>query len=403
MKPEYFVFVGYLLLGLMSAPAQNSPFPPEEVARIQQGVRDLYNMEYERAAENFQAMIRESPDDLAGYAYLARTIWIKELAGTQELSIDRFAASDFFEEQPKFSPKVDPAVEDRFRKINDEAITRAKARLEKNPRDRAALFLRGLAYQNLSSFETSLKRSWRKAMGSGRNAASDHARLLRIDPSFHDAKLSLGAKDHVLGSLPLGWKLILGVIGYTGDRERGRQTLEFVARNGTLLADDARILLILIHTRQKDYQKAYDYLAELQQKYQQNYLIRLDMGGMELLMNRPARAIAIYGEVLRRRNTGERNYSGLELAFLCNRLGVAFRQAGDLEGAVGWFRKALAENGRSSRSTTVARLELGKTFDLMGRRVEAVEQYQAVLIAEDVAGSRLEARSFLKTSFQPRR
>jgi tetratricopeptide (TPR) repeat protein len=227
--------------------------------------------------------------------------------------------------------------------------------------------------------------------------------LLRIDPSFHDAKLSLGAKDHVLGSLPLGWKLILGVIGYTGDRERGRQTLEFVARNGTLLADDARILLILIHTRQKDYQKAYDYLAELQQKYQQNYLIRLDMGGMELLMNRPARAIAIYGEVLRRRNTGERNYSGLELAFLCNRLGVAFRQAGDLEGAVGWFRKALAENGRSSRSTTVARLELGKTFDLMGRRVEAVEQYQAVLIAEDVAGSRLEARSFLKTSFQPRR
>jgi tetratricopeptide (TPR) repeat protein len=399
-KPWCWVFAAWLLSGMIPARPQNSPFPPEQVARIQRGVRDLYSMEYERAAETFEAMIREAPDDPMGYAYLARTYWIQELAGTQELSIDRFAASDFFEEQPKFRPKVDPAMEDRFRKINDQAIERAKVRLEKNSHDRAALFLRGLAYQNLSSFETSLKRSWRKAMGSGRNAANDHARLLRIDPSFHDAKLSLGAKDNVLGSLPLGWKLILGVIGYSGDRERGRQTLEFVAKNATLVADDARILLILIHTRQKEYQKAYDYLAELQQKYPQNYLVRLDMGGMELLMNRPERAIAIYGEILRRRNTGERNYAGLELAFLYNRLGVAFRQARDLDGAAGWFRKALDENGRSSRSTTVAQLELGKTFDLMDRRADALKQYGAVIAEEDVAGSRLEAQSFLKRPYR---
>lgn len=380
--------------------AQNNAFPPAQLERIKQGVNDIYNMEYKRAAENFQSMIREAPDDPAGYAYLARTYWIQELAATQELSIDRFAASDFFEEQPKFRPKVDPAVEERFRKVNDQAIQRATVRLGRNSKDCAALYLRGLAYQNLSSFETSLKRSWRKAMGAGRRATNDHARLLRLDPSFDDAKLSLGAKDHVLGSLSVGWKLIFGIIGYTGDRERGRQTLEDVAENGVLAADDARILLILIHTRQKNYQKAFDYLAELQQKYQQNYLVRLDMGGMELLMNRPERAIAIYGEILRRRNTGERNYAELELAFLCNRLGVAFRQAGDLESAVGWFRKALHEDERSSRSTTVARLELGKTFDLMGRRSEAVEQYQAVLAADDVAGSKLEAGSLLKTSFR---
>lgn len=147
-----------LAAGCLLPAAYGQLFPPDRLARIQQGLRDIYNMEYKRAAENFQGLIAEAPDDPAGYAYLASTYWIQELSAKQELSIDRFAASDFFSEAPKYVPKVDPAVEQRFRQMSEQAVEKARARIDRNADDRAALFLLGLAYQNLASFEASLKR-----------------------------------------------------------------------------------------------------------------------------------------------------------------------------------------------------------------------------------------------------
>src|SRR6185436_8941702 len=88
-------------------------FPPPQLARIREGLRDIYSLEYDRAEKNFQRMIEEAPDDPVGYAYLASTYWVRELGAKQELSIDRFAASDFFSEAPKHSVHVDPAVETR--------------------------------------------------------------------------------------------------------------------------------------------------------------------------------------------------------------------------------------------------------------------------------------------------
>ena len=58
--------------------------------------------------------------------YLAKTYWLQELVSKQELSIDRFAASDFFAETVKYKPKVDPTVEQRFRQANDLASPKAE-------------------------------------------------------------------------------------------------------------------------------------------------------------------------------------------------------------------------------------------------------------------------------------
>lgn len=383
-----------------AAVAQVTLFPPGQLTRIQQGIRDIYNMEYSRAAENFQSMIQNAPEDPAGYAYLAMTYWIEELSAKQELSIERFASSDFFEENPKYRPKVDPAAEERFRRINRQAVEKAWARIGKNPDDRAALFLHGLAYQNLASFETSLKRNWWPAFRAGDRTYSDHKKLLRMEPELQDARLSVGAYDYVAGSLPWHIKLVAMLLGKWGNKERGRKQLETVAEKGVLAADDARILLILIYTREKNYPKALQYLSELHRKYPQNYLVHLDMGGIALLMEEPDRAIGIYQEILQNRDEGKRKYSELERALLYNRLGVAFRHKGELEASIAWFQKALQADELSKRATTVAHLELGKTLDLMGRREDALRNYQIVASAEDIAGTRAEAQGLLRTRYR---
>ncbi|MBI3667614.1 MAG: hypothetical protein HY236_15530 [Acidobacteria bacterium] len=122
---------------------------------------------------------------------------------------------------------------------------------------------------------------------------------------------------------------------------------------------------------------------------------------MALLMKQPGAAIEIYQDILRKHEAGAGKYAEIERASLYNRLGVAFRQEGDLDASFEWFGKALAEPGASARATTVARLELGKTLDVMGRRERAREQYQVVAMAGDIAGSRREAQALLRRPFRP--
>ncbi len=380
--------------------AQTPLFPPDRLAAIQQGLRDLYDMQYDQAEETFQTMIREAPDDPAGYAYLAMTYWVRELSGKQELSLDRFASSDFFSENPKFRPAVDPRVEQRFREVNRQAIDKARLRLQASPGDRAALFLRGLAYQNLAAFETGLKRNWWGAFRAGTKTFRDHKELLRRDPEFHDARLSVGVYEYVAGSLNWSLKWLAFFLGHYGSKEEGKRQLRLAAEKGTLTADDASTILILIYTREKRYSPALELLERLREKYPRNFLVPLDMAGIALRTRETDKAIEIYRQMLGELETGPSRYLGLERASLFNGLGVAFRQKGETATAEDWFAKALGETGASLRTTVIARLELAKTYDLLGRRDDAVKLYQAVQQAEDFAGSRLEAERLLRRAFR---
>jgi tetratricopeptide (TPR) repeat protein len=380
--------------------AGTAVFPPEKLARIRQGIHAIYQMDYAGAAKNFQTMIREAPDDPAGYAYLAMTYWVEELSGKQELSIDRFASSDFFTEAPNYRPTVNPEVERKFREVNQQAIEKAQRRLQSNPRDQETLYVHGLAWQNLASFESALKRNWWPSVRAGAKTFRDHRELLRRDPEFHDARLAIGVYEYVAGSLGWSVKWLAFLLGYHGSKTEGKRQLRLAVEKGTLAADDARLILILIDTREKNYQAAFDHLAELKGKYPRNYLVPLDMGGMALLMKQPGKAVSIYREMLDALDRRPSRYTGLEKPLLYNRMGFALRQEGELAAAAGWFDKSLEESDPAARTATVARLELGKTLDLLGRRGEALNLYQAVLQAGDFAGSRTEAQQLLRRPFK---
>ena len=368
-------------------------FPPQQLARIQQGIRDIYALRLAQAQQTFQNMIRESPDDPAGYAYLAMSYWIEELSSTQELSIDRFAASDFFSETPKTTPVVNPEREARFRQASRQAIEKARRRLARNTSDRAALFLLGLAYQNEASFEGTLKRSWWQAFRMGVKTYNYHDQLLRRDPNFHDARLTIGAYNYVAASLKRSIRWIAILMGHVGSKERGKADLEMAAAKGVLVSDDARVTLTLIYAREKNFPKALEYLEQLHKRYPQNYLIHLDMAGMTLLMKQHDRAVAIYQDVLKQQPRIER-------AIVYNRIGVALREKDDHPAAVSWFSRSLGDANASARSKTIARLELAKTLDLMSQRDEAIKSYRMVAEAPDVAGSRMEAERLLQQPYR---
>ena len=389
------------LLAVMPAAAATPLFPPETVARIRQGLDQVYNLDHDAAIKNYQAMIRDSPEDPAGYVYLAKVYWLQELMTKQELSIDRFAASDFFAETPRYQPQVDPEAERRFFEMNEQAIEKARLRLDQNPNDLAAQYLLGLAYQNEASFEASLKRSWWASFRAGSKTFRYHRALLRQDPSLYDAYLSIGVFDYVTGRLGWSVKWLAYVLGYRGSKERGKEEIRLAAEKGNIASDDARVVLTLIHTRERNFQAAFDELSILLKRFPRNYLVHLDMGGIALLMDRPEAAIVIYQDVFRKVMAREPKYRELGESGISNRLGVAYRHKRDFAASTQWFARALKANDRTNLSQVVSRLELGKSYDLMGRRNEALAEYRSALQLEDFAGSRQEARDLISKPYRP--
>ncbi|MBL8230284.1 MAG: hypothetical protein JNL98_17475, partial [Bryobacterales bacterium] len=334
----------------MVAHAQILPQPV--LQNLRAGIREVYNLDHDAAIRRFERMTQEQPRDPAGYAYLAWATWLKELAKLQELSIDRFADSDFFSNKQRPMPGLNEQTGVRIREWNSKAQELALERWRANSIDQGALFLLGFAYQTSASIEVSLRRSWYSAFREGSKTFRYHRELLKLNSEAHDARLANGVYLYVAGSLRWVEKAVAIFIGYYGNRERGKQELEIAASKAQLAGDDARIILALIYAREQRFDAALRHIGDLASRYPSNHLLRLEQSGLHLRRRDFDAAIRTYQDLLTAATR-------VEKSLVYNRLGVAHREKGDFVQATGWFARVLADRDASARSGTIARLELG--------------------------------------------
>ena len=382
--------------------AQKSPLAPDRLAKVRAALDAIYRLDYGTAKARCQDMIREWPEDPVGYVYLARVHWQELLLEERALTVTRFTQPDFFSETPKYKAVMDREAEQRFRAAADTAIDKARKFANGRPKDPAALFLLGAAYQNEATFQISLNNAWLAAARAGNRSYHAHRDLAALDAGYADARLVTGVYNFTVGSLPWKIKWLSVLLGYQGSVARGREELEMTAAKGLIVADDARAMLALIYAREKKYGEALRRLDELRERYPENYLTHLDMAGLEIRRGRPVDAVKLLKEVLAKIDARTGSYARLEPPIVYNQLGVAYRAAGDLTSSETWLRRSLSATSAAPRSKTIAHLELGKTLDQMGRRSEALEQYGQVRKAADYAGSHREAARYLSQPYQPR-
>src|SRR4030095_11562130 len=135
-----------------------------------------------------------------------------------------------------------------------------------------------------ASFEEAVERRHYAALKDGNDAVNRHREVLKLDPTYVDAQLTIGLYEYVVGSLPLPIKLLAGIGGFRGSKKRGLTLLEEVARDGRWSKDDAKTLLMLLYTREKRYADVVKITRELGEKYPRNFLYRLfSAGGLGLL------------------------------------------------------------------------------------------------------------------------
>ncbi len=257
-----------MLLGVTAVNAQQ---PTRLDSLRAEGYSALFNLDYERARRLFAQMNELEPDHPAGAQCMAASLWLQQLNESWELKATLYSDKTY----AQGNAKVDARRSEEFRIWIRRAKQLSKSRLQKDRNDKEALYFLGAAEGLESAFSAAVERRFMAALRSGSNSVEHHRSVLKIDPEFHDADLTIGLYNYIVGSLPLPVKLMVSTMGVRGSKKRGLEILERVTREGKWARDVARVLLIDLYKREKKWRESVQVSRELADKYPRNYLFRL--------------------------------------------------------------------------------------------------------------------------------
>jgi tetratricopeptide (TPR) repeat protein len=264
-------FFSCLFVLLLSAPlvsAQQPWLTEAERARFEElrrsGLDALYNIDYDKAQRDFKEIVKLYPNHPGGYQLLAARVWIKTLYESRRLQASLYSSESFYSTG---DDKVDPKIVTEFRNYTREAKRLAEVKLKQEPKNIEALDFLANTEGLKAAFEEGVERRHFAALRDGNDAVNHHREVLKLDPKYIDAQITIGLYEYVVGSLPLPVKLLAGATGYRGSKKRGLKLLEQVAQEGTWAKDDAKSVLIVLYTREKRFAEKVKLSRELSEKF----------------------------------------------------------------------------------------------------------------------------------------
>src|SRR5690242_17840423 len=282
MQAKYSILVFLFLLSsfpFVSALAQSpddkkkTPAVDPRLELLQEGSEAIFNLEYDTARQRFREMGRLYPDDPTAPEMLATTLWLEALNDARRLQSAIYSTQSFYA-GPEDKP--DPSLVRDFRDLTRQATQLAKARLQRNPRDPQTLYVLGGIESLRAAFAATVERRFMAALRAGSDSIDTERDVIKLDPNFHDAELTIGMYDYIVGTLPLSIRILASIGGLRGSKRRGIQTLERVAKQGQGARDDAKVLLIAIYKKEKRFPEALALSRELHERYPRNYLFSLE-------------------------------------------------------------------------------------------------------------------------------
>jgi tetratricopeptide (TPR) repeat protein len=373
------------------------------------GVEALYNLDYDKAQKDFKEIAWLYPNHPAGPQLLAARVWIKTLYESRRLQASLYSSESFYSSG---EDKVDPKIIAEFRNLTREAKRLAEARLKPNPKDVEALYWLGAIEGLKASFEEAVERRHFAALRDGNDSVDHHREVMRLDPNFIDAGITVGLYEYVVGSLPLPIKVVAGVTGFRGSKKKGLALIERVATEGDWAHDDARTLLIVLYTREKRYADALGHARALSAKYPRNYLYRLEAAdalvsqaeversnkNTEAAVKAEREAFAIFDDLLHDRSVRDTVSRALDLVHF--KYGEVLLTAGEGERAAKEFLAATKVERAEAALVTMAHLYAARAFDLAGKRDDALAQYREVLTRPDIYAAHDEAKKGLRQPYK---
>jgi tetratricopeptide (TPR) repeat protein len=339
----------------------------------------LYNLDFITAQRGYETLTHDYPDNPDYWNALASSVWLKITFDQQKLDLESFSSYGKFGTRDS-KDTVNPADEKRLRDTVTTALSKSEVILKKNPMDVRGLYAKGISNAMLASFDATVKRSYLTAHSEAKAARDLHERVVKLDPTFYDARLSIGAYDYVVGAAPWLVKVLIGVVGIHGNgKEAGIEELETAATKGTRVATDAKMVLAVVYARERRYDQAVELWTNLHMKYPRNFLFELAEGSIYGKMGKFDQAVRVYEEVLAKVQGKKDGYDRLRQAKVYFALGRTQIDGQEFEKSIESFTHVVSARDATPNEKGGAYLWLGKLYDSKKDRPKALQQYEAIL------------------------
>lgn len=386
-----------LLISVLAAAAAALPGLEPETAR---GFDHFYNLEFDESVTIFRRLIAQKPNEPSLHNHLAQALLYRELLKGGALETELVTGGNAFLRRAKMNPSKEDEAE--FGRAIGEAMRLSQEALAKQPDDIAAHYSLGVAHGLRGNYNFLVRKAWFEALRDATQCRKLHNRVTDLDASLVDARMTQGVHDYIIGSLSWSYRAMGFLVGFRGDREQGIKTVERVWREGKLNRADAGILLATVYRRERRPADAVRVVEALAKEFPRNYLFWFELGQMYSDLGEKEKALAAIGEVEKlKQRTNTRALAALPLEkVLYFRATVQFWYR-DFEEAAANFQRVTAKAGDLDLNTGVtAWMRLGQTFDLLGKRPEAVEAYRRAVEYAPGSDRAKESAGYLRTPYR---
>jgi tetratricopeptide (TPR) repeat protein len=340
---------------------------------VREGMNHFYNLDYDGAISRFDKVIAEHPNEPMAYAFdlvatIFRELYHQDLLDTTYYAHDSFLTTGRKVDIPGASRE---RIEFLCNKVND----LSDERIKKNPNDANAYFARGYARGLHAAFITLADHSFVGAARQGLAARGDSEAALKIDPNYYDANMAIGIQQFAVASLPRLVRMVVGIAGVGGNKEKGLDLLKIAASKGVVTSVEARTTLSLFLRHDARYPEALAVQHGLATEFPHDYLFRLEEANLAKDEGNGPLAISTYKTVL-----GDAKKPGY---FVDPRLQMAWfgladteRGQGDIEHAAEHYLEASNQPNCSDWLRKRAQLNAGQMLDLLHKRSEAMAEYR---------------------------
>jgi tetratricopeptide (TPR) repeat protein len=318
-------------------------------------------------------VLKAHPQDPMAYGYVQMATVFRELYHQDLLDTTYYAHDSFL--TSKRNVPVPAATRQRIEFLTDTGIRLADDRIRANPNDKDAYFARGYLRGIHAAFITLVDHAFVAAARQGYASRNDSEQVLKLDPQYADAKMAIGIQQFAVASLPRWVRMLVGIVGVGGNKEKGLEMLREAAAHGVITSVESRTVMSLFLRHDGRYPEAVVVQHGLATQYPHDYLFRLEEANLTKDEGNGPGAIALYKAVLA--DAAKPGYF-IDPRLQLTLFGMADTQRGqhDVAGAAESYLEAAEQPNCSDWLRKRAQLNAGEMFDVLHQRAKAVKLYQ---------------------------
>jgi tetratricopeptide (TPR) repeat protein len=355
----------------------------------------FYNMEYDRAIQEFEKVLERRPNDPEAVNHLLSTLLMRELYRMGAVNTGEYTNDSFIGMAHR---PADPKVKEQIKQLVDRAEGLEEQELKSNPKNVDALYARGVTRAQFALYTALVERAWFSALRNAVGARRDHERVLELDPSYVDAKLVVGTHYYVMGSLPWSVKVAVALVGLSGNKEKGLEYLRQVAAANGENCVDAKVVLSLFLRREHHFDEARSLMQDLAARYPRNYLFPVEEANLLRAGGHIPEAVAAYRKTWQNGRDGK--YDSLHYELAASGLGDLLRSQKDYAGAAAAYDLVSEAPNPDPETLQNANLAAGEMYDVLKKRDLAMKKYQTVLAENATTPPAEEARKHIREAYR---